>query len=148
MRQPLRSDLASVAAGFVAGIIVLGIGGRLAMAALPTLTGTRPVFSWGGSVEVVLLGAMYGAVGGVILALLIRLGRPVGATRGLLLGVLLLGAAWASSSVGRSTARSAPVALPAVVLIGGVVFLGYGILADKLERRWRRESDAGRVRAA
>jgi hypothetical protein len=44
-----RSDLATFLAGTVAGAVVLGLGGRAAMAVLSIVNGNRPEFSWGGS---------------------------------------------------------------------------------------------------
>lgn len=69
-----RSDVRTVLAGGVTGFAILGVGGRVAMAALPLFTGARPRVSWGGSLEVVLLGFIYGVCGGVLLALLRRTG--------------------------------------------------------------------------
>lgn len=136
MPRIARDDMLSVAAGAVSGALSLGLGGRLAMAALPLLTGGRPSFSWGGSFEVVLLGALYGVAGGVVLAYLRRRPPHGVVRRGLLLGVLLLAAAWVTSSVGRSTAIGAPVSVLVVVALSGIPFLLYGLLAEFLRERW------------
>lgn len=53
-------------AGAATGTIVLGIGGRLAMRLAGLLGGRAPVFSWGGSLEVLAAGARYGAAGGLL----------------------------------------------------------------------------------
>jgi hypothetical protein len=56
-----------VAVGAGVGALVLGIGGRSAMRGIAILSGAPPSFSFGGSLRVVLLGALAGLVGGLIL---------------------------------------------------------------------------------
>lgn len=136
MPRIARDDMIAVAAGALSGALLLGIGGRLAMTALPLITGGRPSFSWGGSFEVVLLGAIYGLAGGGVLAYLRRRSPGGVLRRGLLLGAVMLAAAWATSSVGRSTASGAPVSVPLVVALSVIPFLGYGVLAEYLRQRW------------
>jgi hypothetical protein len=134
-----RSDLAAVLAATAAGVVVLGVGGRLAMAALSIANRKRPEFSWGGSLEVVILGTFYGAVGGVLLALLRRVWPQGKHWRGIALGGILLGVAWASSTVGRQTAAVAPVSILAVLAISLVVFVVYGVAANILADLWQPE---------
>jgi hypothetical protein len=137
LRAGLRADLRAILAGGGAGFAVLGLGGRLTMAALPILTGSRPRFTWGGSIEVVLLGSIYGACGGVALALLRRTRWHAVPGAQLWFGLLMFGAAWATSAVGRSTATSAPVAAPIVGGIAALIFVAYGVLATALAKWWR-----------
>jgi hypothetical protein len=134
-----RSDLAAVLAGAVAGAAALGIGGRLAMAALAIANRKRPEFSWGGSLDVVILGTFYGAVGGVLLAVLRRVWPQGKRWRGIGLGGILLGVAWASSTVGRQTATAAPVSVLTVLAISLVVFVVYGVVADTMADLWQPE---------
>lgn len=131
-----RADIRVVLAGGVAGVAILGVGGRMAMATLPLLTGLRPRFSWGGSLEVVLLGSIYGAFGGVVLALLRRTRFVTLPGAPLIFGLMMLGSAWASSSVGRATAATAPVAEPLVWLLAAMFFITYGFAASSLATRW------------
>ncbi len=131
-----RYEITAVLAGTVAGGAVLGVGGRLAMAALPLLTGARPRFSWGGSFEVLLLGTGYGALGGIVLAALRWVPLPLATMRGVALGLMLLAFAWASSPVGRATAPTAPVPISMILLISALLFLIYGIVTEALVRRW------------
>ena len=53
--------------GLGVGAVVLGIGGRVAMRGIAVLSGAPPGFSFGGSLTVVLLGALSGLVGALIL---------------------------------------------------------------------------------
>lgn len=53
-------------AGAVAGLGALGLGGRLAMAALVLAGGSRPEITLGGTLEVLVVGADYGAAGGLL----------------------------------------------------------------------------------
>lgn len=131
----MRRFVCALLAGGIAGALVLGVGGRVLMAALPVLSGAAPRFSWGGSLEVVALGSGYGVVGGAVLGALDRLAQRAGAARGLTAGALLCTLAWLSSPVGRSTAKGAPVPLTVVVMISVVTFAVFGLVADRLLRR-------------
>ena len=124
-------------AALVAGAIVLGVGGRLAMAGLSLANGNRLEFSWGGSFEVVVLGMIYGAVGAVPLAIIRRFWTEDGWARGIVVGALMLGIAWLSSTVGRSTAAASPTAVPTILGISLLIFVAYGIVADRLASKWK-----------
>ena len=67
LRLTWRDRLRDVAVGAGVGALVLGIGGRSAMRGIAILSGAPPSFSFGGSLRVVLLGALAGLVGGLIL---------------------------------------------------------------------------------
>jgi len=67
LRLTWRDRLRDVAVGGGVGALVLGIGGRSAMRGIAILSGAPPSFSFGGSLRVVLLGALAGLVGGLIL---------------------------------------------------------------------------------
>ena len=66
-RRPQFADwLAGVLAGTLLGIVFLGMGGRIAMRAIAVAQGQPQSFSWGGSLTVVMLGAVAGAAIGII----------------------------------------------------------------------------------
>ena len=121
--------------------MVLGAGGRLAMAALAIANRKRPEFSWGGSLDVVILGTFYGAVGGVLLALLRRAWPQGKHWRGI---------GWGESPgcrVGEfhrrpQTAAVAPVSVLTVLAISLVVFVVYGVVADTWRTLATREAIA------
>ena len=123
-------------AGAVAGLVILGIGGRLAMWIIALAAGQAPRFSVGGSMTVVWLGALFGAPGGAI-ALALRRSvawRPL--ARGAVLGGL--GLAVALVVVGRQF--EGPVTTPPVlfVVLGSfaVMFLAYGVVLTLVVARW------------
>jgi hypothetical protein len=53
--------------GIAVGSVILGVGGRIAMWAIAVVSGGTPAFSVGGSATVVLLGALAGLAGAVVL---------------------------------------------------------------------------------
>jgi hypothetical protein len=53
--------------GAASGALILGIGGRIAMRGIAVLSGGMPGFSWGGTMTVVLLGALSGLAGAIVL---------------------------------------------------------------------------------
>ena len=61
--------LAGFLLGTALGVVVLGIGGRIAMRGIALYLGQRPGLTLGGSLTVVFLGALCGAGGGVLLVL-------------------------------------------------------------------------------
>lgn len=67
VQLPKRSLVTALALGAVVGTIFLGIGGRVAMRIFALLDGTEPGFSLGGSMSVVIMGAVWGMVGGGLL---------------------------------------------------------------------------------
>jgi hypothetical protein len=52
--------------GTALGAIILGVGGRLAMAGIALTAGSRPHFTLGGTITVIALGAVSGLAGAVI----------------------------------------------------------------------------------
>jgi hypothetical protein len=143
--SPLRVVLLALAAGALAGALVLGVGGRLLMAALVILAGGRPSFTAGGSLTVVAVGTGYGAVGGLLVLLLLRRRTGARPLAGALLGLLLLGVAWVTSPIGR---RAAAGRLPLVLGLAVPAFVVWGLLATALLARWHPRRGASRSAAA
>lgn len=84
-----RNAAVPVLVGLAAGIVVLGIGGRIAMRVIALVTGQVPDFSLGGTLEVLVAGAWRGTLGGLIYLVLRRFFPPTGPWKGLGLGILL-----------------------------------------------------------
>ena len=53
--------------GVASGALILGIGGRIAMRGIAVMSGGMPGFSWGGTMTVILLGALSGLAGALVL---------------------------------------------------------------------------------
>jgi hypothetical protein len=64
---PRRSLLTALALGAAVGAVFLGIGGRVAMRIFALLMDRPPGWSFGGSMTVVFMGAVFGTIGGVLL---------------------------------------------------------------------------------
>lgn len=79
MRPWLREALRTLAAGAVVGLLVLGIGGRLAMAAIQFRTSGDTNWTLGGSMTVIFLGGVSGLAGAVMLLLSDWIARRVAA---------------------------------------------------------------------
>jgi hypothetical protein len=133
-----RTWVRTLFAGMAAGALVLGVGGRLAMAGLAIATRQRPRFSLGGSLEVVMLGTLLGVLGGLLLIPMRARWATHDWLRGALLGAALCGMAWLSSPVGRQTAQGAPLGVAVVVALSLVLFILYGVIADRLSAAWTR----------
>src|SRR5215208_6947318 len=68
--------LAAPALGAAIGLPVLGAGGRVAMRAIAILTGAPSALTVGGTMTVLLMGAVSGAGGGLIYVVLLRAVPP------------------------------------------------------------------------
>ena len=75
MSRSLPAGIATLLWGAGLGALVLGVGGRVAMRVIAEATTGTSGFSLGGTVTVVFLGAVSGAVGGLLLLLARRLLR-------------------------------------------------------------------------
>jgi len=116
---------------------VLGVGGRVAMRAIALAGNTPPSFSIGGTATVVFLGAVSGAGGGLLYALLNRVVARRRLLRSALFGVALV------LLTLRGLRPIQPLALewfmPLALAYGAIVDVGYTVWAR------RRARDDGRV---
>jgi len=130
----VRRLLRAGAAGATAGLLILGIGGRLLMRLTALIAGRAPGFSWGGSLEVLAAGALFGGAGGLAWVALARFaprrftGVALGATTFTAIGLL--------SDAARGATGGVP---PGPRTIALVLFLGlcvaWGFATDALGRR-------------
>jgi len=127
--------LSAPLAGAAVGTLILGVGGRLAMAGIMLLRAEQPRFSLGGSLDVVLMGALYGLLGGVLLLPLRRVVPSRKLRRGVTLGLILLLVGWLTSSVGRDMSLALGPMIPSAIGIASVMFVVYGVVLDRLVAR-------------
>ena len=128
----------SLVAGGTAGLIALGVGGRLAMAALMLARGERPDFTLGGTLNVVAVGGGWGLLGG---ALALGLDRVVQRGPGLLhhslLALGLLVVSVLTTRAGRSALEDLGRLIWLAAALAVACFLGYGLLLHQLLRHRR-----------
>jgi hypothetical protein len=142
-RSPLFSRLArsrwvfGPLAGIALGLPILGVGGRVAMRMIAHATNVAPAFSLGGTMTVVLLGAVSGAAGGLIYATLGRLLPNRTVVRSVLFGVILV--LLTLRGLSPATTLSLGLFLPLTLL--------YGALLDYAYRRVFRDWHVTRYRA-
>lgn len=125
-----------ILAGLAAGIVVLGIGGRLLMRGIAVATGTGAGFSWGGTAEVVLFGAIAGAAGGLAYGLVLRrfMKRPLWRAAALGLGTYLVLAVLPYDAKMAITAFPQSQ-WPLILLAFAALFLLFGLAVEKLAQR-------------
>lgn len=111
--------------GIALGLAILGIGGRIAMRVIAHATNVAPAFSLGGTMTVVFMGAVSGAAGGLIYALLARFLPDRALIRGALFGVLL------TLLTLRGTDPSTPLTLSLFLPLAWL----HGALLDYVHRR-------------
>lgn len=81
--------LISILSGAAAGVIVIGLIGRLAMAIVSLLTGSSANLSLSGVAEALVLGAVFGVVGGLLNVRLSRNESSGKVAQGVALGAIL-----------------------------------------------------------
>lgn len=122
-------------AGTLTGALVLGVGGRMVMRLAALIGGRAPVFSWGGSLEVVTAGALFGAAGGLLwVAIARRLGRAV-------TGPALGAATFAGIGLVSDAAQGAAASLPGprrltALALFLLLCVAWGVATDIVARRW------------
>ncbi len=122
------------AAGATAGVLILGIGGRLLMRLTALIAGRAPGFSWGGSLEVLAAGALFGGAGGLAWLALARFG-PRRFT-GLALGTTAFAAIELLSDAARGAAGGlAPGPRAFALALFLALCIGWGLATDALARR-------------
>lgn len=130
-----RRILIGMLAGSTAGAVVLGIGGRLAMRMIGVLGGLDGGFSWGGTLEVILLGAIIGGISGGAYDALGRYFDKGRLRAGLLFGLLVYGMVLVLPIEGKGAAKGFPDLQWAVYGIFGALFIVFGIVNVLLVRR-------------
>lgn len=128
-------------AGFVSGTIILGIGGRLLMRFIAHLGGLEVGFSWGGSLEVVLLGLLIGFVSGTIFPIV---GQYVFKNRswtGTFYGALVFCSILVMPIEGKGASAGFPQLIVVIYILFGTLFAVYGWALDTLFGRWCHRSE-------
>jgi len=121
-----------VLVGAALGAVVLGLGGRVATAALARATGRATNLSFGGLAEVLLVGTAAGALGGLLLLAARRLPVRGSAVRGLLVGIVLFLLSLLVAYVGHGAHLGENVKQALTLAVAAAVFVVYGIALDRL----------------
>lgn len=138
---PKRQIATAVGAGLLAGFLILGIGGRVAMRVVAYTTTEPPRFTPAGTLQIVAFGMMWGGITGPLLLLLVRPPRGYHPWTGPVFGMIVLSLALLAvgASVGfggRIVAPPAFIALSAVVF--PLLFVLHGVATTWLVARWIR----------
>ena len=116
MRDLLGTVARSALIGALVGLPILGAGGRILMRFIALWQGTAPGFSVGGTVTVLFMGMVYGAVGGAVHGLARSFVHNIIA-RNILFAVLCTAVTWRVANVLPPRDRFTFVALTFVYII-------------------------------
>jgi hypothetical protein len=120
--------------------VILGFGGRLLMRIVALVVHGSAGFSWGGTLEVLAAGALFGMLGGVLAPFVPgRLGSWRAAVHAL--GVFAMIAATSDAARGAVSGVAWPARLLVLLAFGGLLF-GYALLLVHFTRS-HRASGAG-----
>jgi len=135
-----RTSVSAVLAGAIAGVVVLGVIGRVVMAGVALVTGSPLNISMRGLLEVLFVGVLVGAIGGFLLLPVRSVVRGGQMARGAVLGALLFLGSFLFSLLWRMCLSSSQTVLPLTLVVVGVLFVIYGIAVEVLMTRLERDS--------
>jgi len=127
--------LRALLAGAVAGLLVLGIAGRLATVVVALVAGTAANLSWRGMLDATVAGVVIGSIGGLLLALLGWLRGSADRTGGLIVGVVMFGVTFLFLLGGGRADFGRPLPLITYSVVA-IAYLAYGVIASALLRRF------------
>ncbi len=136
IKRTLLDTVVSAAFGWLAGILI-GVGARIGMWAIPFFNGTESRFTLDGTLQVVLVFSLYGIGLGILYELIFR-----GLLRksGLLFGILVTLFTWYPlGAAGAQQLNFQPSMLPLVFFSGlfvALMFVPFSLLLELLIRRW------------
>lgn len=135
MNRIIKRVLVGLLGGALTGVIILGIGGRLLMRSIMLMAGGEGGFSWGGSLEVVLLGLIVGLISGGVFSLSEKINNHNNLLVGLIFGTLVFLAIILLPIDGKGAASGFPELQWQIYLLFGGLFLLFG-LTFSLCYRW------------
>ena len=139
-----REIPSALIAGAVTGALVLGIAGRGATAGIALVTGNALNLSLRGVLEVLIVGTLVGAIGGVLLLVLKSVCGAARLARGAIVGVVLFSCSALVSWVNGKIAFSVAPTQLFTLIVMVIMFIVYGVCADALLARFE---DGGRKRS-
>jgi len=131
--------LLAILIGAGSGMFILGIIGRAATAGIALVTGNSVNLSLRGALEVVAIGALMGAIGGILLLLLRNVCRGNGLARGIIAGLTLFVCSTLFVSIDGRFAFNMSVVQVVTLGVVAAVFVIYGVFASKLIMRFNGE---------
>lgn len=136
-KAPFKRIFWGLTSGLLVGTLVIGVGGRIAMRGIAMMGGLKGGFSWGGTLEVVLLGLLIGTISGTIYGLLSNYLFAnkwlAGGTYGLLVFIAIV----ILPIEGKGAAKGFPDLTLEVYLIFGALHLVFGVLLAYLFERFQ-----------
>lgn len=132
MHPTIKNILAGLFSGVLTGAFVLGIGGRLVMRGIAIMAGGSGSFSWGGSLEVVALGAIIGLCSGAFMGFSLPYAMRNARIWGLLQGFLAYLMVLVLPIGGKGAALGFPQFEVTIHILFGGLFLIYGLAAALL----------------
>jgi len=143
MRQIFGYILLGILAGLISGTLILGIGGRLMMRTMAIISGLSGGFSWGGSLEVVMLGALIGLCSGAFMGINFPFSYLNRIIWGMLHGILAYLMVIILPIDGKGAAQGFPdLQLTIHILFGGLFLLhgiGMAFLFHSLQSKWKNK---------
>ena len=145
MRRIVVHIMLGILAGLISGTLILGIGGRLMMRAMAIIGGLTGGFSWGGSLEVVILGALIGLCSGAFMGINYPFSFKNKVLWGLLHGLLAYLMILILPIDGKGAAQGFPdLQLTVHILFGGLFLLfgiGMAFLFHSLQAKWHKRRE-------
>ncbi len=127
MNSIFMKILLTTFAGLIAGTLVLGLAGRFLMRLIAILNDTAQGFSWGGTIEVILLGSIIGSVAGLFYGFFRSSLKVPVLLKGLIMGILTYVAVLLLPVQGKGAALGFPDLQVFIYLGFALLFIVFGI---------------------
>ena len=114
------------------GALILGIVGRMSMAGVALFTGNTLHISMRGVLEVVIVGALVGAAGGILLLVLRRVYGVAGLVRGIIVGIVMFACSVLVYLLNGKSDYGLSHTQLLTVIVAAIIFMVYGICVDAL----------------
>lgn len=134
MNPRIKPYLRATAWGFLLGAVILGFGGRLIMRLIAWHAGLEGGFSWGGTLEVILLGGITGGFAGVFFPIWAQIPLK-NWINGVTYGTVVYTAFLILPISGKAAAKGFPEMQLQIYLIFGFLFMGFGAALAYLSMR-------------
>jgi len=133
-----RGIFSALLSGVISGVLVLGIIGRLAIASVAIGRGSSMNLSLRGVLEVIILGVIMGAIGGILLFIIKKMLWVNGLVSGIMIGLILFVFSVVFALLSGRIVLGMSLDQWVTMLIALTMFAIYGIFAAGLLNKFTR----------
>jgi hypothetical protein len=124
-----------LASGLLTGVVILGVGGRIAMRVVALLARAEPGFSFGGTLEVLSFASLVGLASGPVFATMGKRSPGSELLKGAVFGALVFFVVVLLPGEAKNAAFAFPELFPVTIAMFAALFIAFGIALAKVCER-------------